>query len=317
METWKTVIGILAYASLGFALTSAYLQLNKIWKRKHHEEVANSISITGLAMTMIPGTIFALNFLVVAQWQGFINSLIWITWGLIMIMIGSGLWIQGHRRQGLWSNIKGALKLEKSEIGSLAMALFRPASADLVLRILTRFAWIDNKLDEREKDYIQGFADSWSLEIDWSSHQSSANSESLHANLAEIHRLVTMYLQTSPPGNQVYELADVLKNLVEIDEEVSEAEEVILTEVVAMLKGYNSDDGISENFLVVIAPRNKEQTEALKALLPESDEVKVAGGWGYKVGKYSSEKYANKMCERYRELGFFTVSMVLDIDVAT
>ena len=317
METMKTVIGYLAYASVGIGLLSAYLQLNKIWPRKHREEVAYSISISGLVMTLIPGMIFGLNYLLVQQWQGFLNSVIWMCWGLVMITIGSGVWIQNRRKNGLWNNIKRALKLEKSEIGTLAMALFRPASADLVLKILTQFAWVDDKLDEREKEYIPSFAASWNIEIDWSIDRKSTNSDSLHANLAKTHALVMTYLETSPPGDQVDELADVLQGLVEVDDEITEAEEVILAEVSAMLAGYNSEEGSKENYSVVIAPRSLEQTSALKALLPESDEVAVAGGWGYVVGNFCSEKYANKMCDRYRAQGFFTVSMVLDENTVT
>ncbi|MFT5571635.1 MAG: hypothetical protein ACI9FR_000554 [Cryomorphaceae bacterium] len=317
METWKTVIGALAYASLGIALVSSYLQLNKIWSRKHKEEVANSISIVGHVMTIIPGVIFGLNFLVVAQWQGFINSIIWILWGCTMILIGSGLWVQNRRRKSFWSNIKRALRLEREEFGTLALALFRPASADLVLQILVQFAWVDDNLDPREREYIQSFADSWNIELDWAAIQIPDESDSLHANLAKTHELVSLYLETSPPNDQVNELADVLKILTEIDEQVSEQEEIILDESLAMLSNYSNAEAAHTNYSVVIAPRNNEQTSALKALLPNSDEVAVAGGSGYVVGNFCSMRYANKMCERYRQEGFFTVSMQTESDLAS
>ena len=317
METWKTVIGFLAYASVGVGLISAYLQLNKIWKRKHKEEVANSISLAGHVMTIIPGTIFALNFLVVSQWQGFLNSLIWICWGSTMMLIGSGMWVQGRRKKSIWVNIKRALHIERSEIGTLAMVLFRPASADLVLKILTRFAWIDNELDQREKEYIQSFADSWNLEIDWAEIQQASPSAALHENMVATHDVVKTYLETSPPSDQVRELADVLKSLVAIDDKITEEEEVILTEVLAVLAGYRSEEeGAEENYSVVIAPRNREQTLILKTLLPGSNEVEIAGGLGHLVGSYCSPKYAQRMCERYRQQGFFTVSLVTDLDIA-
>lgn len=312
METWKEVIGVLAYLSLGIGAISAYLQLNKVWSRKHREEVANSISIAGHVMTIIPLIIFGLNFLVVAQWQGFINSIIWICWGSMMILIGSGLWIKGNRKKGLWNNVKRALRLEKSEVGDLAMALIRPASADLLLRILTEFAWIDDELDEREKQYIQNFADSWNLEVNWSVHGSTKNNKDLHANLTATHELVDSYLLTSPPSDQVDELADVLTQLTQIDDEVTEAEEILLEEVLAMLTGYKGDDGGSEHHAVVIAPRSEEQTNMLKALIPDSEEVAVAGGWGYVVGNYCSLKYAKTMCEQFRKQGFFTVTMAME-----
>ncbi|MFT5136677.1 MAG: hypothetical protein ACI9XU_001930 [Arenicella sp.] len=316
METWRTVIGFLAYASVGVGLISAYLQLNKIWKRKHKEDVANSISLAGHVMTIVPGTIFALNYLLASQWQGFLNSLIWICWGSTMMLIGSGMWVQGRRKESIWVNIKRALRIERSEIGTLAMVLFRPASADLVLKILTQFAWIDNELDQREKDYIQSFADSWNLKIDWSKIQQPSAEGALHENMVATHNMVKTYLETSPPRDQVRELADVLKSLVEIDDEVTEEESVILTEVLAILAGYGGDEASEESFSVVIVPRNREQGLILKTLLPGSNEVEIAGGFGHLVGSYRSPAYANRMCERYREQGFFTVSLATELDIA-
>ena len=104
------------------------------------------------------------------------------------------------------------------------MVLFRPASAEVVLKILTQFAWIDNELDEREKEYIQSFADSWNLKIDWTQIQEVRPPVALHENMVVTLKLVKTYLETSPPGDQVMELADVLKNLVAIDEKITEEE---------------------------------------------------------------------------------------------
>tara|TARA_B110000908_G_scaffold160444_1_gene203664 strand:- start:1098 stop:1340 length:243 start_codon:yes stop_codon:yes gene_type:complete len=70
------------------------------------------------------------------------------------------------------------------------MVLFRTASADLVLKILTQFAWIDNELDQREKDYIQSFADSWNLKIDWSKTQQASTEGALPENMVATHNMV-------------------------------------------------------------------------------------------------------------------------------
>jgi hypothetical protein len=190
------------------------------------------------------------------------------------------------------------------------MVLFRTASADLVLKILTQFAWIDNELDQREKDYIQSFADSWNLKIDWSKTQQASTEGVLPENMAATHNMVKTYLETSPPRDQVRELADALKSLVEIDDEVTEQESVILTEVLAILAGYGGDEASEENFSVVIVLRNREQGLILKTLLPGSNEVEIAGGFGHLVGSYRSPAYANRMYERYCEQGVFLVSLV-------
>ena len=111
MELVKSVISVMAYASLGFTFAAAYLKINKIWKRKHIAEVANSVSILGNVFDIIPLTIFSLNFLLVAQWQGLIDSVVWMFAGAISILIGSGLWVQENRHKSFWTRIKESLRL--------------------------------------------------------------------------------------------------------------------------------------------------------------------------------------------------------------
>ena len=117
MEFIKSAVGSLAYAALAFSLAAAYLKINKIWKRKHNAEVANSVSIAGNVLDVVPLFVFALNFALIAQWQGFVRSTIWIVAGLILIMIGSGFWVQASRHKSLWTRLKEALRLERSEVG--------------------------------------------------------------------------------------------------------------------------------------------------------------------------------------------------------
>ncbi|MDH4071931.1 MAG: hypothetical protein OEV41_02365, partial [Gammaproteobacteria bacterium] len=127
MEFFKSVISAMAYASLGFSFTAAYLKINKIWKRKHIAEVASSVSIVGNVVDIIPLTFFALNFMLVAQWQGLIDSVLWIFAGIVTVLIGSGLWVEEHRHKPFWTRIRAALKLEKTEVGHLAASFFRPS----------------------------------------------------------------------------------------------------------------------------------------------------------------------------------------------
>ena len=89
MEMFKAFISAMAYASLGFSFAAAYLKVNKIWKRKHISEVANSVSIVGNVLDIIPLTFFALNFMFAAQWQGLIDSVLWIVAGFVTVMIGA------------------------------------------------------------------------------------------------------------------------------------------------------------------------------------------------------------------------------------
>ena len=309
MEMFKSFVSVMAYASLGFSLTAAYLKLNKIWKRKHIGEVANSVSILGNVFDIIPLTFFALNFLFVAQWQGLIDSIIWIFAGIVTVLIGSGLWVQENRHKSLWTRLKEALRLEKSEVTHLATTFFRPSGAGIILDILSRFAYIDRELVDREREMIETFAKNWHMKIDWEALSNLAQLDQ-PVSLVQTRESVAQYLKTSPPEDQVAQLIDVLQALVGIDEKVSEEEALILGEVRGFLQNYIDDSGTSGEFTVVIAPQNRKQDEAIAALLPDAEKIEVAGGMGYRVGSYYSHDFAEVICDQYRSLGFFTIDLV-------
>ena len=49
------------------------------------------------------------NYLVVSQWQGFLDSMIWIVVGVMMMLIGTGQWVRSERRKSLWQLFKQSL----------------------------------------------------------------------------------------------------------------------------------------------------------------------------------------------------------------
>jgi len=311
MELFKSFINIMAYASLGFSFAAAYLKINKLWKRKHITEVANSVSILGNVFDLIPLTFFSLNFLLVAQWQGLIDSVLWMFAGAISILIGSGLWVQENRHKPFWTRIKESLKLEKSEVGHLATFFFRPSGAEIILEIFARFAYIDRDLVTGERELIQAFADTWHIDVDWQEHSKLAELEQ-PVSFVKTRDSVARYLKTSPPAEQVGQLIDVLHALVKVDEKVSEQEKLILAEVHGFLLSYIDSSAIKANYSVIIAPQNRNQDAAISALLPNAEKIEVAGGSGYRVGSFYSQDYADVICDQYRELGFFTIDLVDD-----
>jgi len=309
MEAFKSLINILAYAALGFSAIAAYLKINKIWKRKHNAEVANSVSIAGNFIDLIPLTFFGLNFLLVAQWQGLIDSVIWISAGIVLVLIGSGLWVEGKREMTFWARLKEALKLERSEVGELAFSLFRPTSAPIILDILTQFAYIDRDLVDREKEFIQSFSDSWNLKINWNELEKLADFES-PLRFVKARDTAVRYLKTSPPSEQVAQLSDLLEALVQIDDDLSAQEGLILEEVRGLLLDYSDEFDATANCAVVIVPQNRDQDVAIAALLPQIKKTEVAGGSGYMVGSFYSHDYADVICNQYRALGFFTIDII-------
>lgn len=313
MELFKSLASLLAYLALGFSVTAAYLKVNKIWTRKHHAEVANSISVAGNFLAIIPWSLFGLNFLLVAQWQGFINSVIWITTFSVLLLIGTGLWVESKRNLGFWARVKIALKLERSEVGDLALSLFRPSNADIVLEILTQFAYIDRKLAAREKEFIQSFADNCKLDIDWEAFEELADDER-PVRFVKARESVLRYLRTSPQNDQVAQLSDLLEALVKVDDEFSTQEKLILEEVRELLRDYSDKKETRANCTVVVVPQSQDQDTAIAALLSDTEKTELAGGSGYKVGSYFSRNYAEMICEQYRTLGFFTINMVRGSD---
>lgn len=308
MEIFKSFINVGAYVALIFSFVAAYLSINKIWKRKHIREVANSVSITGHFIDMIPAVFFTINFLLAAQWQGFIDGLIWIVEGTLFIAIGTGFWVAGNRRVGFWQRVKRALKLEKSEVGHLAKSIFRPASAEMVLEILTHFAYLDRRLEAREKQLIDAFAHRWRLKWNWSQHERIAGL-SRPAALLEARAAIERYLRTSPPRDQVTQLIDILHSLVSVDEDVDKQEQLVLGEATGLLSQYVGGEDEHEEISVVIVPQSRAQDDAIAALLKETSKVQVAGGSAYRVGSFHTPEYADAICEQYRALGFFTIDV--------
>lgn len=311
MEFIKSFIGVMAYAALGFSFASAYLKINKLWKRKHIAEVANSVSIVGNLFDIIPLTFFSLNFFVIAQWQGLIDSIIWIFAGAITMIIGTGLWVPENRHKSFWNTLKESLKLEKSEVGHLATSFLRPSGAEMILEIFARFAYIDRKLAAGEQELVQAIADTWHIDVDWDKHKELADLER-PVSFVETRDSVARYLETSPPVEQVGQLIDLLHALVKVDDNVSEQESLILAEVHQFLLSYIDDSDICANFTVIIAPQNPDQDVAIGALLPNVRKTEVAGGSGYLVGSFYSKDYANVICGQYRALGFFTIDFIDD-----
>lgn len=311
MEFFKSFIGIMAYASLGFTVAAAYLKINKIWKRKHNAEVADSISIVGNVIYVIPLSFFALNYISIAHWQGLIDSVIWIASGIVYILIGSRLWVQSHRHKTFWTRLQEVLKLERSEVGDLAKSFFRPSGAEIILNILAHFAYIDRKLTVREKEFIQSFVDTWHMKFDWNEHSRLAVDDQ-PVIFIKTREKVEHYLDTSPPVKQVSQLIDVLHVLAKIDESVSAQEKLILEEVDGLLLGYLNASDAPARFAVVIAPQNDNQDSAIATLLPDVEKSEVAGGSGYMIGSYYSQDYASMICNQYRALGFFTIEIIHD-----
>jgi hypothetical protein len=312
MEILRLAIGSLTVVSLMVAAVQVYLILNKLWIRKHEPAVAGSISIMGETLGVVPLSILSLNYAIDGYWEGMVDSALWIVAGGVTILIGTGRWVEGNRRRGLWTLIREAVRLERDEVGDLARSFFRPSGARQVLDILGQIALLDSELDQREREFVDRFADAWGVDFDWAAVEGGDQ----EVDFVRLRRSVESYLSTSPPAGQVGQLADAVTALVRIDRQTTSEEELMLEELVGMFGAYTGDDDRA-GFVVAVVPQDPEQDQTLTSLLPGRPKHRVQGGLAYSLGPFFSSRYADIVADQYRRLNFFATVVEADAEAVS
>jgi hypothetical protein len=205
--------------------------------------------------------------------------------------------------------MRESIRMERGEVGDLARSFFRPSGARQVLEILGQVALLDSELDDRERAFVEGFADSWGVDFEWEALE--GGSEAI--DFVRLRRTVEGYLATSPPAGQVSQLADAVTALVGIDRRTTSEEELMLEELLGMFGAFTGAEETS-GYLVAVVPQDPEQDEALTTLLPGHPKNRVQGGLAYSLGPFFSTRYADIVAEQYRRLDYFTT--VVDADAA-
>jgi len=304
MEEFRAFIRILTVASLALAAIQIYLTLNKLWNRKHEKVVAESISIYGELLGLIPLFFLTLSFTLDRQWEGMVDGVLWLGAGAITIAIGTGMWVEGRRNRGFLALLREALALERSEVGNLARSFFRPSGAAKILDLLAQVALIDEELDDREREFIQTFVDAWGVELEWGEVARRQDQRGL--DTIRLRAAAEEYLRTSPPPQQAEQLADVIVALVHADDEVTVEEDMILGEVGGMLSSYVHGGAQRPGFAVVLVPQSDREDQAIQSVLPGMESEELAGGRAYVVGRYFSDSYAEMVTRQYHALNVFT-----------
>ena len=299
----------LVIASIGLTVLQIYLTLNRLWKRKHERAVAESVSILGEFIGLIPLAILTVNFGVEGQWEGFVDGILWVFAASVTVLVGTGMWVEGRRGRGFFRNLVDAIRAERDEVGYLAKSFLRPSNADQILEILRSVALLDAHLDDRERSFIQSFADAWHIDVDWSEIEARADGEG--SDPMKLRQRLADYLATSPPLAQVVQLGDVLGALVAIDDDVSEEEALVIGEINGMLSAYAGS--AEPRWGVVLVPQEQEQEEAVRSLLPDLQPTDVRGGRAYLVGRHHSREYAEVVGARYKGLNVFVAVIRLDL----
>ena len=308
MATLTSIIKFLTYFAVLFTLIEFYLKVNKIWKRRSEPEVAASQSLIALAIGGFTSIIWVANYILSNDWEGVGEYTIFLAETLIMMAIGTGIFVKISRDEkvNLWGLIKKSLRLEKDEASFLLNTIMKPKNCDLVLRILYKIAMIDNEYAENEKIMLEAFAKEWDLEIE-DIYNTNLNEQ---CRFMQIKEDFETYLKLSPPKEQVAQLKDLVNSLVTADDTVAREEQMILDEVIPMLDIYLDDKQQKPQYLVIIVPQTEEQMQQTACISPNVEKIHSAGGVAYEVESFNSKLFAELMCDKYREQGLFTT--VLD-----
>ena len=305
---FNKLIAILVSSALLFSIFQAYLKLNKIWKRRKIEEVANSISIVASLLGFAVLFPFLMNSLFITNdYPSAGKSLIGLFMAVLFSLISIGYFVESNRGKGVFKLLIGALSAEKSESTDLLSAMMRPHGARKIIDILTKLAAIDDDIAQEEIDLIKEFADRWRIKIP---EQKTGKPEEM-TNLVELKRLVQSYLDEQPDLDVASNLVDLINMMAEADDEVTAEEAMAVGEFTGMINNYiNAEQGGTiDVFEVAIVPQNDAQIQAVKELMPDIESVQERGGTIFKVGIFYSEDYANAVCSKYIDLGLFTNSL--------
>lgn len=293
-------------ATLFMALLQLYLRTNKIWKRKHEREVAESQSILGLSMLLLNCTLWIIYYAVEDDYMSILDTSIIFFETLIFFLISTGLWVKGARGTGFWKLIKKAFRAERKEADYLIKRFFKPSNAHVIIDILHQLAMIDDHLDPKEKQLIEAFSKEWNINYDIEELNKKRYTTE-EGNYIRLRQSVESYLDSEPPEEQAAQLKDMMQTMIEADDEITEEEELISTELMGLVENYIKGAGEHDAFHVMIVPQNQDHHDSVMNLMPDASKYEIAGGVAYSVGKFYSMKYAEMICDQYRQERLFTI----------
>ena len=307
MSPLESVVRFLVAIGVLIAAISNYLIINKLWKRKHLKDVAESVSISAALLGLFTGVPLLIQGAVYDRTPlPAIKTGIGIITGILFVMIGAGMWVRGNREKKFWHLLLGALRLEGKESGDLLKALGRPKGAAEIIRILELMAKLDREIHESELALLNRFAADWKIDPP----NLSAGKVFEDGTLLDVRKAVVEYLALEPPHDQAANLFDLLNLFAQADNEVSYEERVVVEEVNGLIQTYVGAEGVErETYEVVIVPQSAEQFEAVEALLPGATVSQRRGGKVISVGTFFSRDFAEAVCQKYIALGLFTAQV--------
>jgi len=307
MNFFEQLINMMVVGAIGLTVVKTYLTANKVWSRKHKRDVSESVSVSAQLISIVTSLPFLIKYTFIdGNYMSFANMSLKLGLTLFFLMIGIGLWVRVEGHEGLWAKIKRSLKLEKQESLDLINALIRPAGAPIILDALQRLAVIDKDLDEREMEFIQGFADNWGIKIDFREEFEMAATQHTEDMQIELRNTIARYLAITPDKQQASQFLDIINTLVSVDHQVADDEQFIVDEVKGMIESYIHDDEVKTTYNVIVVPQDREERATVSTLLPNVTPRAEWGGNVYFVGRYHSRPFAEMISENYQNLNLFS-----------
>ncbi len=301
------LIRLFVQLSLAITVIFIYLQINKIWKRKHEKEVADAQSLTGLFIYILNCILWIFYYILIEDDPlSTLDTSIYVFQGTILFIIGTGIFVKGQRKEKIWDLIKRSLRIERKEADYLLKKWFKPQNAEAIIHILHQIAMIDNEYDPKEAEIIETFAKEWNIDYDIEKLEKERK-QSKDNNYMRLRKSLEDYLFREPPDEQVAQLKDMITTMIEADEKVTEEEELISSELIPMIENYLKEDNKAREFKVLLVPQSPDQESIISSLFPNAKKTETSGGTAFEMGTYYSHKYAEMMCEQYRNLKFFTI----------
>lgn len=309
---WLQVIDFLILASLFATAIYVYLRINKIWKRKHDKEVAESQSLTGLTILILNCILWGLYYIFVTfDQKSLLDTTFYLFEATLFFIIGTGVFVKGQRSTGFWKLVRQSLRLERKEANYLLKRVFKPKHADVIIDILHQLAMIDEELDEKEHEIITLFAKEWNIEYSVEKLNKSRISGT-EDNYVRLRNSVQSYLEQEPPREQVAMLKDMIDALINADDKVTEEEALIADELLPSIEAYINQEAVLMKYHVIVVPQKPEHENRIVELLPDSVRIETAGGVAYSMGTFFSIKYADMICKQFRQQKLFTIVYSLD-----
>jgi len=316
MDSFKDVVRFLIEMMIFISLLQVYLRINKIWKRKHEREVADSQSIFGLALLFVNClTWMVYYFFIENDIRSLIDTSIMLIETSAFLLVSTGFFVKGQKRLGLKTLIKQALRLERKEADYLIKRFFKPQNAEVIINILHQLAMIDEELDSKEQELITLFAKEWNIpySVEKLNKERFTGTEK---NYIRLRNSVLDYLDREPPHEQIAQFKDMVHELIKADDKVTKEEELISTELLGLIDNYIQKEQKGDIYQVIIVPQRIEQETEIKDMLPDSQRIQTAGGIAYSIGTYYSQRYADMICRQFRKNNLFTIVYRID-DVET